>query len=166
MAVVVSANEIFEGWIVVSALDTNGVLKSRTKFYELASTVTTDLEARTAMTALLPLLDATNEGDITEWGFRVKFPYDGTTAITVVGNLQREAVLTLRPSTPGDLVTHTIYSPDDTIVSGNNVNQDDADLIAYLNLFESGADFALSDGEQIVATNQIAASRLRTVAGK
>ena len=161
MAVVVSANESFEGFVIVAALDTNGVLKQRTKFYELGAGVTTDAEARAAMAALLPLLDGVNEADIIGWGFRVVFGWDGT-AVTVVGNLQREAVLTLRPATPGDLVTHVIYSPDDTLVAGKNVNENDADLIAYLNVFETTGDFTLSDGESISATNQIAASRLRT----
>ena len=165
MAVVVSANESFEGFVVIAAVDTNNVLKQRTKFYELGSGVTTDAEARAAMAALLPLLDAVNEGDIIGWGIRTVFGWDGT-AVTVVGNLQREAVLTLRPAVAGDLVTHTIYAPDDTIVAGNNVNENDADLLAYLNLFETTGDFTLSDGESIAAVNQIASSRLRTVASK
>lgn len=165
MAVVVSANESFEGFVVVAALDTNGVMKQRTKFYELGASVTTDAEARAAMLALLPLLDAVNEADIIGWGFRTVFGWDGT-AVTVVGNLQREAVLTLRPALPGDLVTHTIYSPDDTIVSGKNVNESDPDLIAYLNIFETTGDFTVSDGEQIAAANQIASSRLRTVSSR
>ena len=163
MAVVVSANESFEGFVVIAAVDTNGVLKERTKPFELSAAVTTDAEARAAMLALLPLLDAVNEGDIIGWGFRVVFGHDGT-PVTVVGNLQREAVLTLRPATPGDKLTHNIYSPDDTIVAGKNVNENDADLTAYLNLFETAGNFTISDGEHIASTNQIAASRLRTVA--
>jgi hypothetical protein len=161
MAVIVSADERFDGWVELAAIDTNGVRKKRKKFFELSDAVTTDAEARAAMVALLPLLDAVNEADIVAWHFGVTFPWDGT-ATTVVGNLQREAILTLVPDTPGDLVTHTIYAPDDTIVSGNNVNEADADLVAYLNLFETGGDFVLSDGESIVAANQIASSRLRT----
>lgn len=162
MAVQVSANEKFEGFVVLAALDTNGVLKQRTKFYELSSAVTTDAEARAAMVALLPLIDAINEADIIGWGIRTVFGWNGT-AVTVVGNLQREAVLTLRPDTPGDLVTHTIYAPDDTIVAGKNVNENDTELLAYLNVFETGGNFTLSDGEHIAVANQIASSRLRTV---
>ena len=165
MSIVVSADESYEGFAVVAAVDTNGVLKERIKFFELGAGVTTDAEARAAMVAMLPLLDGVNEADIIGWGFRVVFGWDGT-AVTVVGNLQREAVLTLRPATAGDLITHTIYAPDDTLVAGKNVNENDADLIAYLNLFEPTGDFTLSDGESIAAANQIASSRLRTVASK
>lgn len=163
MAVLVSANETFGGFVVIAAIDSNNVLKERIKFFELSEAITTDAEARAAMVALLPLIDATNEGDIIGWGIRTVFGWSGV-AVTAVGNLQREAVLTLRPDTPGDKMTHTIYAPDDTIVAGSNVNENDADLLAYLNVFETGGDFTMSDGEHIAVTNQIAASRLRTVA--
>ena len=162
MAVLVSANEVFQGFVILASIDSNGVQHERPKFYELADTITTDAEARAAMVALLPLLDAVNEADIIGWGIRTVFGWSGV-AVTAVGELQREAVLTLRPDAPGDLVTHTIYAPDDTIVSGKNVNQNDADLLAYLNIFETGGDFTLSDGEHISVANQIASSRLRTV---
>jgi hypothetical protein len=49
------------------------------------------------------------------------------------------------------------------MISGKNVVESDAGLLAYLDVFEDGGDFLLSDGEQIQASNQIAASRTRSV---
>jgi len=163
MAVVVSAAEQFEGWVVVAAVDTNGVLKQRTKIIEIASGITLYADALAAVVADAAALDAINEADIIEYGVRAKFPHDGT-AVTVVGNVYKEAVLTLRPEDAGDKVTHTIYSPADALIAGNNVVETLAALGTYLDQFEPTGDLRLSDGEAIAAANQIAASRVRYVA--
>lgn len=164
MAVVVSANETFEGWLVVAAVDNNDVLQTRTKIVEISSAITTAAAAEAAVAAAAAALDAINEADVIEYGIRIKFPHDGT-AVTVIGNVRKEAVLSLRPAAGGDLMTHTIYSPSDALVAGNNVVTTLAALGTYLDQFETAGALRMSDGEALAAANQIATARIRHVTG-
>lgn len=166
MAVNVSANEVFSGWVIVACLDNNGKLQQRMKEIEIADTITLYADALAAVVADATALDGINEADIIEYGVRVKFPSNGTLP-TVVGNVYKEAVLTLVPASGGDKITHTVYSPDDTLApSGGGVNTGYAALGTYLDQFETAGDLRVSDGEAIAAASQIAKARIRYVAAK
>lgn len=168
MAIKVVAQARFYVTIVVAALDTNNKFTTRSKDYELAATVTTHADAETAAQALMADLDAINEADIVGYTIRTVHGYDNTTPVAVVGNLWKEAVLSLVPAIAGDKITHTIYAPDDTLApAGGGVNTSYANLLAYLDNFEqAGATFQLSDGEFIATDNQIASARIRRVGSK
>lgn len=166
MAVNVAAGEIFTGWVVVACLDNNGKLQQRTKEYEISDAVTTYAGALAAIVAVATDLDGVNEADIIEYGVRAKFPSNGTLP-TVVGNVYKEAILSLVPSDGSEKISHTIYSPDDTLApTGGGVNTGYANLGAYLDNFEAAGDLRLSDGESIAAANQIASARIRHVAAR
>lgn len=166
MAVNVAANEIFTGWVIVACLDTNGKLTSRMKEFEIVDTITVYADALAAVVAVAADLDGVNEADIIEYGVRAKFPSNGTLP-TVVGNVYKEAILSLFAADGSEKISHTIYSPDDTLApSGGGVNTGYANLGAYLDNFETAGDLRVSDGEAIAATPQIAAARVRWVAAR
>lgn len=150
--------------ITFAAIDSNGVTKERTKEFAFASGVVLYADALNALSALVTALIAINEADIVR--HRVISIFDTVTGpVTLVGNLQREAVLTLRINgSSTKKAAHSIIAPSDQNVSGNSVVVD-ADMRAYLDKFEAGGDFTISDGEQISAdsASQVAASGLRTV---
>lgn len=165
MAVQVAANEVFSGWVIVAAPDNNGRLQQRIKYYEISDAITTYAAALAAIVAAAAALDAINEADIIEYGVRSKFPHNGSIS-AVVGNVRKEAFLTLFPAAGGDKIDHSIYSPDDTLApSGGGVNTGYAALATYLDMFESAGALRLSDGEAIAASPQIAAARIRHVGG-
>jgi hypothetical protein len=164
MAVLAGATYIFSLSVLIAALDHNGVVVDRVKNFEFNPTTVTDhIEATTAAAAMVILLDAVNDADILDWWITAR-RYGDVGSVASTGNPYKEAALTLNPLTPGNSkISHTIFAPDDTMISGKNVVESDAGLLAYLDVFEDGGDFLLSDGEQIQASNQIAASRTRSV---
>jgi len=166
MAILYDVDEKFELEIEISALNHNGVLKSRTKTFELSSIVTTHAGAVTAKGVMETALDAVNEADLTRAVIRTVYSTP-TGAVTAVGDVYHEAVLSLVPDDNSDKISHTIFSPADAIISGNDVIVTAA-VQTYLDLFETGATFALSDGEQISTTEgtRVAAKRTRTVSGR
>lgn len=164
MADVTLAQEVFFCSVTVAAVDNNNVLQTRSKEFEFDATITDYAAASTALGTLVTALDAINEADIVEKSIRSVFRHNGT-AVTVVGNPRKEAQLSLRPSSGGNLMSHSIFSPSDALVAGKNVVETLAALLTYLDLFEATGPFRMSDGESIAATNQIASSRVRHVTG-
>lgn len=161
MAIIAGATEIFTLGVLLASVDTNSVVATRMKTFEFnPTTITTHALANTAALAFLALLDAVDECDILDWWINVKHVGD-IGSVTSSGTVYKEAVLTLNPLGGGKKISHSIFAPADAMIAGRNVIETNTDLLAYLNSFESGGDFLLSDGEQIVASNQIAASKTR-----
>jgi len=156
----------FGAEVTLAALDNNGVQQERTKIFEFASGVVLYADALAALGALLTAQQAISESDIIR--YRIVVIFDEVSGpVTVVGNVRKEAVLSLRiAGSSTKKANHTIYSPADDNVSGNAVIID-ADMQAYLDVFETGGDFTLSDGEVISTTEatRVAASRVRFVPG-
>lgn len=162
----VGAGERFELEVTLAALDNNGVQQERTKTLAFADTVTTYTAAGLAVVDMLAALLAIEEADLIKYTIRTVFD-ESTGAVSAVGNVYKEAILTLRVAGSTKKVPHTILSPYDAMISGNAVTATAA-LQTYLNEFQTGGDFTLSDGEQIstVQGTRIAASRVRTIAAK
>lgn len=162
----VGAGERFELEATLAALDNNGVQQERTKTLAFADTVTTHAAAVTATAAMLTALLAIEEADLIKYVIRTVYD-ESTGPVASVGNVYKEAILTLRVAGSTKKVPHTILSPYDAMISGNSVVSTAA-LQLYLDEFETGGDFTLSDGEQIstVEATRIAASRVRTIAAK
>lgn len=165
MAVLYSATERFELDVTVGAIDNNLTMYERTKTFEFNSGVTVVADAIAAGVALVTALDAINEADITKKVLRI-INDESTGAVTAVGNVRKEAVLSLRIAASTKKADHSIFSPYDAMISGKNVVSTAA-LQTYLDFFETGGDFALSDGEFISTdeATRIAASKVRHVVG-
>lgn len=167
MAILVGAGERFELSVTIGALDNNGVLQTRTKDFSFSDGVTTYVDALAATGAFLALLDAINEADIVSYALRTV--YDETSGdVTAVGNPFKEAILSLRiDGFANKKVPHTIYSPYDAMISGNDVVLTPA-VQDYLDVFATGGDFTVSDGENIPVTDalRVASKRVRTIARK
>jgi len=165
MAVLVGAGERFELDVTIAAIDNNGVLQSRTKTFQFSDGVTTYADALAAAAAFLTLFDNVNEADIVKYSLRTVYE-ESSGPVTAIGNPYKEAILSLRLAGFADKkASHTIYSPNDAMVSGNDVVITAA-LQLYLDVFETGGDFVISDGEEISTDEdtRIAAKRLRTIA--
>lgn len=155
----------FAANVVQAAIDNNGVQYERSKQYDFNPGVVLYADALAALGSLVTELAATSESDIIRYDIIVIF--DVTTGpVTVVGNVRKEAILTLRKDGASKKLTHTIFSPADAMVSGNSVVTTAA-LQTYLDNFEVGGDFVISDGESISVNEatRIAASRVRHVSG-
>jgi hypothetical protein len=156
----------FAAEVTVAALDNNNVQQERTKIFEFNPGVVLYADALAALANLQTRLQAVSEDDIIR--NRLVTIFDTTTGdVTTVGNVRKEAILSLRvDGSSTKKVNHTIFSPADANISGNAVVID-ADMQAYLDLFETGGDFALSDGEFIstAEATRVAASRIRHVPG-
>lgn len=165
-AILVGAGERFALEVTLAALDTNGVQQERTKSYAFSDIVTTYVAAITATGDLLTDIAAIEEADIIAYAVRTIFD-ESTGAVTSVGSVYKEATLTLRKAGSTKKLSHVILSPYDAMISGNSVVST-ALLQAYLDNFEAGAAFTISDGEQISTdeATRIAASRVRQVAAK
>ena len=165
MAILVGAGERFELDVTIAAIDNNGVQYERTKTFQFNDGVTVYADALTATAALLTALDAINEADIIKYALRTVYD-ESTGAVTAVGNVRKEALLTLRIAASSKKAAHSIYSPYDAMVSGKNIVSTAA-LQTYLDFFETGGDFTVSDGESISTdeATRVAASRVRFVAG-
>lgn len=156
----------FELEVTLAALDNNGVQQERTKIFQFAAGVVLYADAALAALSMLDDIAAIEEADIVKWVIRTV--NDSLTgAVTAVGNVYKEAILTLRIAGSTKKAAHTIFSPYDAMISGNSVVSTVA-LQDYLDRFMTGGDFTISDGEQIstVDATRIAASRVRTVASK
>lgn len=162
MAILYTNDEIFEVTFTLAGLDDNGKLDTRNKVYELADSVTTFLAAATAADAIATALQAITGADILHRTISTK-QRGAASAVTATFDVYKEAVLSLYPLDGSELITHTVPAPNNAIVSGKSVINSAAVLLAYLDNFEAGGSFRLSDGEAIVAANQIAASRTRRV---
>lgn len=163
MADLTPVAEDFSVTFYFAALDSNGVVQERSKTFELDDGVTDAITASAAITALTADLVAVMEADILGHVLH-RSRRAGLTGVTVVGNLRREAVLTLQSADDTDKMPHTIFAPDDTIVAGRNVNENDAELLAYIDNFKAAGEFFISDGEKVADTNSLVKSRLRTTA--
>lgn len=156
----------FGAEITVAALDSNNVQQERTKIFEFAAGVVLHADALAALGVLITTLIAINEADIIR--YRIVQVFDTVTGpVTLEGNVRKEAVLSLRiAGSSTKKANHTIYAPSDANISGNAVVVD-ADMQAYLDVFETGGDFTVSDGE-VISTDEatrVAASRVRFVPG-
>lgn len=165
MANLVGAGERFELDVTLAALDNNNVQYERTKTFQFSDGVTVYADALLAGAALITALDAINEADIIKYTYRTIYD-ESTGAVTAVGNVRKEAILTLRIAASSKKADHTIYSPYDAMISGKSVVSTAA-LQTYLDFFETGGDFTISDGE-VISTDEptrIASSRVRHVVG-
>jgi len=166
MAILANNTYRFEADVVIAALDNNGVQYERTKSFQFNPGVVLYADAVLALEALNVLLDAINEADIVRWTIR-SIADVSNGAVTAVGNVRKEAILTLRLAGQATKkADHTIYSPYDAMISGKNIVTTAA-LQAYLDVFETGGDFQISDGEDISTDEptRVASSRVRHVAG-
>jgi hypothetical protein len=165
MPVLVGAGERFELDITFAALDNNGVQYERSKTYQFNDGVTVYADAFAAASAFVTLASLITESDVVKWAVRTILE-EPTGPVTQIGNLRKEAILTLRIDGSLKKAAHTIFSPNDAMISGKSVVSTAA-LQAYLDAFETGGDFVISDGESIstVEGTRIAASRVRHVAG-
>lgn len=162
----VGAGERFELEVTLAALDNNAVQQERVKSFAFSDAVTTYAEAVTATAAFLTAILAIEEADLVKYVIRTVFD-ESTGAVASVGNVYKEAILTLRIAGGTKKAPHTIIAPYDAMISGNSVVSTAA-LQTYLDMFETGANFTISDGEHIstVEGTRIAAKRVRTVAAK
>lgn len=165
MAVLVGVGERFELDVTVAAIDNNNVQYERTKTFEFNPGVTVYADALIATAALLAALDAINEADIIKYTLRTVYD-ESTGPVTAVGNVRKEASLSLRIAGSSKKENHKIFSPYDAMISGKAVVSTAA-LQTYLDLFETGGDFVISDGESISTdeATRIAASGITHVAG-
>lgn len=166
MAVLADNIARFELDVKVAALDNNGVQYERTKSFQYNPGVVLYADAVLAGEALLVLLDAINEADIIAYTVRSIFDIS-TGAVGAVGNVRKEAILSLRiAGSATKKADHTIYSPYDAMISGKNVVIT-APVQAYLDVFETGGDFQISDGEDISTdeATRVASTRVRHVPG-
>lgn len=163
MAILSSADERFELTVTIAAIDHNGVVRMRDKTFALSDGVTTYVDAGLAAAALMADLDAINEGDILK--YRITSIWDDglVSAVTAVGDVYNEALLTLYSASSPNKISHSIYSPVDAMVAGSAVVITDANLLTYLAHFETGGDFTMSDGEVLPVTNKVAKGRVRKV---
>jgi hypothetical protein len=162
MAILYTVDEIFTVTFTLANVDANGKLSKRQKTYELADTVTTFVAAATAADAMATALQAITGADILHRSINT-VQRGLASGVTSLFDVYKEAVLSLNPLDGSELITHTIPAPNNAIVSGKNVTESAAVLLAYLDQFETGGSFRLSDGEAIVAANQFASSRTRKV---
>ena len=159
---VAPVGETFTLVVTFAAIDSDGSYIDRVKEYPMSDGVTDYTGAGTAATAILADIIAVSRCDVVSWSIRVDHKGDAGD-VTAVGNPYKEAFLTLNPDGGGDGITHAIPAPVAAIVSGKNVDETDALLLAYLDNFEPTGSFTLSDGESISAANQIKSSKLRSV---
>jgi len=143
--------------VQVTSLDNNSSRYNRSKSFELSSGIILYADAEAASLALVAALAAITEGDITQYVFR--FVFKALTAPpSVVGNVYKVAVLTLDSADSSKKLSHDIFSPYDAMVSGKEVVTTAA-LQTYLDFFETGGDFTMSDGD-VISTNE--ATRILT----
>ena len=156
----------FELEVTLAAIDSNGVQQERTKGFSLSPGIVLYADAAAASIAALALIAAIEEADIVKWVIRVVND-QLTGAVTSVGNVYKEALLSLRAAGSTKKLAHTIVAPYDAMISGNSIIST-VPLQAYLDLFETGGDFTISDGEVIstVEGTRIAKSRVRVVGAK
>lgn len=129
-----------------------------TRTYEINAANYTD--ASTAVTAFLADLAVVSDAAIIETRLsEIKID----TAASSSANVFVQAAMTLNLNTAGKRAAHNIPAPDASIVSGKYVVSDAANLLAYLDNFETGGAMRISDGEAIASTNQVVKGRVRTV---
>jgi len=151
--------------VTLAALDNNGAIYERTKSFEFAAGIQVYADALAAVGAFVTAFAAIEEADIVAYTISVVFK-TRTGPPTLTGNLRKEAILTLMQSSGIKKLAHTIFSPHDSLISGKSVVIT-APLQTYLDMFELGGDFAISDGEQISTDEptRIVSSRIRHVVG-
>jgi len=154
---------VFRYWldVTLASLDNNSAVYTRTKSYEFAAGVQVYADALAATSALLTDLAAIFEGDIIAYSLRVVFK-TRTAAPSIVGNVYKVAALTLDEASGIKKLSHDIFSPYDAMVSGKNVVIT-ALVQAYLDNFETGGDFTISDGD-VISTDEptrVLASKIR-----
>lgn len=162
MAKLYSASPRYSVTFTVANIDQNMKVQVRTKTYKLKSTVTDYADVLTHSEALADDLVLCTGADLLHKSISADFR--GLMAnVTGTFDVFKEAALSLNPADGSELIFHTIPAPNNTIVSGSNVQEAAANLASYLDNFEITGFFTLSDGESIAATNQIASSATRKV---
>jgi len=154
---------VFRYWldVTLASLDNNGVMYTRQKSFEFAAGVQVYADALAATSALMTALAAIFEGDIIANQIRVVFK-TRTGPPTVIGNVYKVAALTLDEASGIKKLSHDIFSPYDAMVSGKNVIIT-APVQTYLDFFETGGDFTISDGD-VISTDEptrVIASKIR-----
>jgi len=154
---------VFRYWldVTVASLDNNNALYTRSKSFEFAAGIQVYADALAAAGALLTALAAITEGDILAYSIRVVFK-TRTGAPSIVGNVYKVAALTLDEATGIKKLSHDIFSPYDAMVSGKNVVVTTL-VNNYLDAFETGGDFTMSDGD-VISTDEatrVLASKIR-----
>lgn len=154
---------VFRYWLDVTlvSLDNNSAVYTRNKSFEFAAGVQIYADALAATAALLTDLAAIQEADITAYSIRVVFK-TRTAPPSAIGNVFKVAALTLDEASGIKKLSHDIFSPYDAMVSGKSVVVT-ALVQAYLDNFETGADFTISDGDviSIDEPTRVLASKIR-----
>lgn len=152
----------FELTVTFAALDEEGLIITRNKSYTI---VGVDFAAAQANRDLfLADLALATEADII--GHRLTERYSDDAPVVSTFNLYREMVITFNLDTlSGKKATHTVIAPSLNFANGQSLNLGHADVTAYINNFlATGGIVSISDGEFVKDANNVAASRVRTVA--
>lgn len=152
----------YELEVTFSALDPEGVIRTRKKVYEIdGADVGT---AQTNRDAFLADLDLVTDAMIT--GHRLTERYGDSDAVVATPNLFREMLITfVLDGVVPKKATHNVIAPSANFVAGKALNLGHADVTAYINNFlATGGVVSLSDGEKVKDANNVADSRIRQVA--
>lgn len=151
-----------QGWFLFVTLRDNGG-NDTTKTYQLAAADA--LEADTAAAAVISALNAVTDAVIVSYGYYAKmvedaFAYPGE-GVQIENLAQLNFTLVDRPNVT---ITHTIPAPNIGIfvassgAGANIVDTGDSALVAYRDLFRTGGNVLISDGE--VADSLVSGKRI------
>lgn len=154
--------------VVFAAPDANGAIVERSKNYEVEAHGADDAakwdNAIIDVDAFLDDLANMTDADIV--AHSVSGVYDTSSALTGTAvNLYKELLLTLIPDGVGkNDIPHSIPAPATAILANGTAVNPTANVLAYLDNFQSDAYMRVSDGEKITSgATQIRASRVKTV---
>ena len=153
---------VFELTVTLAALDEESQIITRQKKYDI---VAADFAtAQTNRTALLADIALSTGAQII--GHRMAERYGDDAAVVSTFNLHRELIITfVLDGAAQKKADHTVFAPSLNFVAGKSLNLGHADVTAYINNFlATGGIATISDGEFVKDANNVAASRIRTVA--
>lgn len=148
---------------------------TRSKVWELErdSGAATDDEAmataRAQTVAMIAAFKVTSGAEVTSYDLVTVYREDGAIAVPADADLYTEALLTCGLDTAQiKKGSHTIPAPANGIFVGDDettkqIDATDPNLLTYLAFFAAPNFFRISDGEQILSTPKIVASRIRSV---
>lgn len=128
--------------------------KETSRYYQMSPAVTTDAEAQTAATNMLALINPVTDCAIAGYTIKKRFVEDAISYPAGNVMVQDNALLTVNLSnTPNKTGILRIPGAAVGIFQGasgparRRVDLADADLVAFVNSFNAGGNFRLSDGE-------------------